>query len=546
VAVGRIIRICEFGLCAALFAGPASANTPSEALVSRYVSARLAEISQQDRTALDGYVKLYRQASASGILADRMFDTAIRAGNMATAVRAAGAKELKNGLSSETALLLFADAWRSKNWQMAGVAADELSSSGNLGFVAPILKSWVRVAQGKSPDLPDADAEADGFYAYYSADQRIYLDLASNKFASAKLGLRAIARQPGDHVRDVMIAGAETLAGNNADLIFAEALMRSATGSTEALLPRSGKMPADRGLSALYARAASALIEQEMPREGLVLARIASWISPSQPNVRLSLASALHASGLTDEALRSLENAPVKSPYGVALLESRIDILIAVGDIARAQTVITEAAKAAPRSVATKLLLARVQQAANNMPLVTSTYREIIRSEDFAGLPPRQQANYRLLLASALDQGGDWPSARGELEKALRVDPNNAQALNQLGYALLERSAELEYAASLVQRAYNLAPTSSAITDSLGWSYFLQGKAKEALTYLEKAAKDAGTDSAINEHLGDVYWSLGRRKDARYAWKVAHQGSDGASADRLLRKIDMGLAGSTR
>ncbi len=544
--MGRIIRICEFGLCAALLAWPASANAPSEALVSRYASARLAEISEQDRAALDGYVKLYRQAPESGILADRMFDTAIRAGDTVTAVRAARAKELKNGLSSETALLLFADAWRSKNWQMAELAADELSSSGNLGFMAPILKSWVRVAQGKSPDLPDADAEADGFYAYYSADQRIYLDLASGKFASAKLGLRVIARQPGDHVRDVMIAGAETLAGNNADMIFAEALMRSATGSTEALSPRSGKMPADRGLSALYARVASALIEQEMPREGLVLARIASWLSPSQPNVRLSLASALHASGLTGEALRLLENAPVKSPYGVALLESRIDILIAAGDNAKAQTVITEAAKAAPRSVATKLLFARVQQAANNMALVISTYREIVGSGDFVDLPPRQQANYRLLLASALDQSNDWPSARTELEAALRVDPDNAQALNHLGYSLLERGLETEYAAKLVQRAHDLVPTSTAISDSLGWAYFLQGKAQDALPYLEKAAKDAGADSTINEHLGDVYWSLGRRRDARYAWNVASQSSDGVASARLREKVEIGLPVSVR
>jgi Flp pilus assembly protein TadD len=123
----------------------------------------------------------------------------------------------------------------------------------------------------------------------------------------------------------------------------------------------------------------------------------------------------------------------------------------------------------------------------------------------------------------------------------LKVDPNNAQALNYLGYSLLERGAERQRAATMVQRAYALEPTSSAIADSLGWAYFLQGNTKDALPLLEKAAKGAGADAAINEHLGDAYWTLGRRREARYAWNVANQTSEGEAAARLSRKIDTGL-----
>jgi Flp pilus assembly protein TadD len=539
--VGPIIRICEFGLVAALLASPALATAPREDLVERYASARVAEIGEQDAIALSGYLKLSKQAPDSEILADRLFDSAIRSGDMATAVRAARAKELRNGGNSETALLLFADAWRAKNWRMADLAADELSQNGNLGFMAPILKGWVNVAQGKSAELPEADADTDSFFAYYSADQRIYLDLASGQFAKAKLGLRGIAAQQGDHVRDVMIAGAETLAGRGGDPAFAEALMRSATGSA-AGLTGAGRIPPERGLSALYARIALALVEQDMRKEGLVLARIGKWISPAQPNVRLALARALHANGVTGEALNILEQPPAASPYQLAMLETRVDLLIASKDVAKAQSVVAEAANHAPKSVAIKLLYARVQEAAGNMPLVIATYREMTEAADFARLPPRQQASYRLLLASALDRVADWPSAKAELEKLLTVDPNNAQALNYLGYSLLERGSEREKATEMVKRAYALEPTSSAITDSLGWAYFLQGDAKQALPLLEKAAKDAGSDVAINEHLGDAYWTLGRRRDARYAWRVASQTSEGEAAERLSRKIDIGLS----
>jgi tetratricopeptide (TPR) repeat protein len=545
--VGRIIRICKFALCAAVLTWPADASAPSEDLVGRYASARVAEIGEQDSIALNGYLRLYKQAPDSEILADRLFDSAIRSGVMATALRAARAKELRNGGNSETALLLFADAWRAKNWKMADLSADELSVGGNLGFMSPMLKSWVRVAQGRSADLAEGSADTDGFFAYYSADQRIYLDLASGQFAKAKLGLRAIATQSGEHVRDVMIAGADTLAGKEGgDPAFAEALMRSAVGSTEGWVARGGKMSAERGLSALYARIALALIEQGMPKEGLVLARIGNWISPAQASVQLTLAKSLNANALTGEALKLLGQFPASSPYRIAALENRIDMLIATKDVAKAKEVVAEAQESAPNSVATKLLYARVQEAAGNIPLVISTYREMTEAADFAKLPPRQQASYRLLLASTLDRAGQWPSAKAELEKLLTVDPNNAQALNYLGYSLLERDGERERATEMVKRAYALEPTSAAITDSLGWAYFLQGDTNRALPLLEKATKDAGSDIAINEHLGDAYWTLGRRRDARYAWGVANQGSEGEAAARLSRKIDIGLADTPR
>lgn len=540
--MGPIIRICKFGFTAAIASSPIFANAPPEDLVGRYAAARVAEIGEQNAIALNGYLKLYKQAPDSEILADRLFDSAIRAGDMATAVRAARAKELRSGGNSETALLLFADAWRAKNWVMAELAADELSQSGNLGFMSSMLKSWVNVAQGKSADLPEADADFESFFAYYSADQRIYLDLASGQFAKAKLGLRGIAAQQGDHVRDVMIAGAETLAGSDGDQAFAEALMRSAIGTSTGLPERSSRLAPQRGLSALYARIATALIEQDMPKEGLTLARIGNWISPAQPNVHLALAKALHANRMTGEALEMLEGQTVNSAYRLATLETRVDMLIANRDIAKAQGLLAEAAKLTPKSVAIKLLRARIEEAAGNMPQVIATYREMIEAPDFGRLPPRQQAGYRLLLASALDRTADWPSAKTELEKLLTVDPNNAQALNYLGYSLLERGGEREKATEMVRRAYMIEPTSSAITDSLGWAYFLQGDAKQALPLLEKAAKDSGSDVAINEHLGDAYWTLGRRRDARYAWRAASLASEGEAAERLSQKIDIGLS----
>ncbi|QGY79869.1 tetratricopeptide repeat protein [Sphingorhabdus lacus] len=525
---------------------PIVAQAKTESFADQYVAARVAEIGEQDRLAVQGYLKLQARIPESDILADRLFDASIRAGDMPAAVRAARARSLAKQGTAETALLLFADAWRQRNHDMADLAADELASRGSLAFMSPVLKQWVLIRRGDAPEFAEVDPAVNGVLAYYSTDQRIYFDLATGRLAKAKLGLRSIASQSGDYVRNVLLAGAETLSGPKGDPVFAQALMRAAAGSS-AMTPSAPKtgtaLSPDIGLAAFYARISAALAEQNQPEEGLVLARIATWLAPDRAEMKLALTHALHANGLLSEALQLLATVPVESPLYFSAFEKRVDYLIGAGQVENALSLTKSEMDRNPKSVATQLLRARALQAQGSTAEVVSIYRSMTQSDDFAALPPRQQASYRLLLASALDQANDWPAAKVELEKLLIADPNNAQGLNYLGYALLERGGDKAKAFTLVKRAYEINPDSSAIIDSLGWAYYLQGNTALALPLLEKAAKAAGPDIAINEHLGDVYWAVGRRRDARYAWRIASYGTEGETAERLSRKIDIGLNG---
>ncbi|WP_373475108.1 tetratricopeptide repeat protein [Sphingorhabdus sp.] len=541
--MGQIIQICKYSLGIAILAIPAVASGKTGDVADRYVSARIAEISEQNGFAVEGYLKLQTTIPQSDIIADRLFDSAIRAGDMPAAVRAARAQSLNKNGNAETALLLFADAWRLRKLQLAEIAADELASRGNLAFMSPVLKSWVRIKQDQPADFADVDPVKNGVLAYYSTDQRIYFDLATGQLDKAKAGLRAISATKGDFVRNVMISAAESMASEEADPAFAQALMRAAAGAGAAKAIVRTKMTADIGLAAFYSRIATALIEQNQPEEGLVLARIANWISPTRPDVQLAMAYALRANKLQSEALNVLESVPVASPYHPVALEKRIELLVEAKDAGQALIVAKQQVARDPTSVSNQLLEARVQEAVGNMAEVIAIYRAITEASDFGKLPPRQQASYRLLLASALERADDWVGAKAELETLLTLDPNNAQGLNLLGYSLLERNGDLAKALALVKRAYELSPDSSAIIDSLGWAYYLQGDTERALPLLEMAAKAAGSDVAINEHLGDIYWSAGRRREARYAWRVANLGSDGEAAERLSRKIDVGLIG---
>lgn len=539
--MGPIIRICKPAFVAVLLATASSASAKTEDAVSQYANARLAEIGKSDEIAVKAYLKLYRDTPDSEILADRLFESAVRSGDMPTAVRAARAMALRNGGSAETALLLFADAFRSKNWAVAEQTADRVVLGGNFAFMAPMLKSWVRVAQGKPADLPESDEAANPFFAYYSSDQRIYMQLALGEVSAAKFGLRAMATQSGDDVRDLMLTSANIISANG-DKAFADALLRTVWGTEK---PSTAKAiaklaPAD-GLSALYRRVGAALVEQEVPQQGLLLTRVADWIAPQSDATRMALAKALEANGLPEEAMDQYKAISQNSPYSIPALEGRMELLAGQKRQTEALGLALEAGQRAPNSVAVKLLQARAQEAVGDVSAAIAIYRSLAAASESSSVSARQQGSYRLLLASALDQSGDWPGAQAELEKALVVEPNNAQVLNYLGYSLLERGSDRERATAMVKRAHDMNPTSSAITDSLGWAYFLHGDLRQALPLLEKAAKAAGNDAAINEHLGDAYWAAGRRRDARYAWNVARQAAEGDALTRLAGKIDTGV-----
>lgn len=550
--MGPTIQTCKLVLLAGLALLPLPASASKVSPVEQYVAARIAEISHDNSEALAIFLKLYRLSPDSPILADRIFATAIRSGDMPSAVRAMRAQELSGAVSSEAPLMLFADAFRQKKWRIASLAVDELSERSTFSFMAPMLKAWLSVAQNEAYELPEAVSDG-AMFDYYATDQRVYLLLATGQIAKAKLGLRNMALVGGEPMRDLYLTAAPIVAASG-DNAFSEALLGTAvgpenTGILKVAQPRrsSGRLTSEQGLSALHNRIASALLEQEITEPALALARIAAWYDPGNEAARLTTAKALLEVGDNKAALALLDSVAVTSPYWPNAVASKVATLQANGNLQGASQIASDASASAPDSLRLATLSAQTRQVGGQWAEAVAQYRQIVARSEQGKYSPRQQADFRLLLASSLDSSGQWDEAKKQLEAALILDPNNAQALNYLGYALLERNEETVRAAELVATAYKLQPDSAAITDSMGWVHFQQGRINEAVVLLEKAAKASGNDPAINEHLGDAYWQVGRRRDARYAWQVAAEVAEADIAARIRTKIDVGpSAGSPR
>ncbi|TFG98166.1 MAG: tetratricopeptide repeat protein [Myxococcales bacterium] len=116
--------------------------------------------------------------------------------------------------------------------------------------------------------------------------------------------------------------------------------------------------------------------------------------------------------------------------------------------------------------------------------------------------------------------------AIGFMQRALERNPENASALNYIGYTWAERGIRLDEAEGMITRAIELRPDDGFIVDSLGWVYYMrarplvqsgrsgeaQGFLERALVELERADELTGGDPVISEHLGDTYLLLDQKQ----------------------------------
>ncbi|NVZ16655.1 MULTISPECIES: tetratricopeptide repeat protein [unclassified Pseudomonas] len=109
-----------------------------------------------------------------------------------------------------------------------------------------------------------------------------------------------------------------------------------------------------------------------------------------------------------------------------------------------------------------------------------------------------------------------------QMEKDLRLiikrDPDNAMALNALGYTLSDRTTRYAEAKELIEKAHQLNPEDPAVLDSLGWVNYRLGNLDEAERLLRQAL-ERFPDQEVAAHLGEVLWANGKQREARQIWE---------------------------
>jgi tetratricopeptide (TPR) repeat protein len=142
----------------------------------------------------------------------------------------------------------------------------------------------------------------------------------------------------------------------------------------------------------------------------------------------------------------------------------------------------------------------------------------------------------------AFERTKRWPEAEADFKRALKLNPNQPQVLNYLGYSWVDMGINLDQALDMIRTAVDLRPNDGYIVDSLGWAYYRLGRYEEAVEQMERAVELRPEDSVINDHLGDAYWRVNRKREATFQWAHARDlEPDEAELPKILDKLKNGL-----
>lgn len=526
----------------------AGASVDPGSALHAYMRGRLADGDGAPAVALDSYRQALAEDPASLEVARRSYFQAVISGDMALALRSAAVLEKDGLLPRDGTLLQIANALNRKDMAGARRLVDRMVAEGNFAFLAPIMRSWISVGEGRyAPPVIDATDRFASLAKRY-LDEHLALQALRNGDVQGALPAinRALGLRTGELAElRLLFAGQLAARGAKAEALallpekeanFAQARADIARGKS--LSPHGKAMTVGQGFARLLTRlAADISSDGSTGTLGIRLARIASLADPDGPAAHIIAADLLSRAGHEAYGMAEAGRVPADGWYGALAQAELVEALAGAGKrteairLARALAAVPNAEP--ERHVRLGQLLAQER----DYEAAASAFRAA------QGGYPDNAVPWALLLfeGGALEQGAHWNEARAVLERAARLAPDEPTVLNYLGYAQIERRQNMDAALGLLKKASALKPQDASITDSLGWAQFVTGDVDAAVPMLERAAAGAPADATINEHLGDALWAAGRRYEARYAWRAAAIFAEGKIAQRLAAKTKEGM-----
>lgn len=324
----------------------------------------------------------------------------------------------------------------------------------------------------------------------------------------------------------------------------------------------AAKQPEDMDVLRTLARAQAANGDTAGARSSLTTAqRKASYNSPQL----LAIARQQLEINDLDGAAYGLDKALSATPDDLQALALMAEVDLRRRDATAADSRIRQLLKLAPRSAAGPLLQADLARLRNQPQAEVEALRRALDVAPSPAVAARlvttwsRQGQLRDARAEAdrwlakhprdtlvLKAIGDaearsdgFAAARQRYEAALKVQPNDIEALNSLANALIRLKDPA--ATRVADQALALRPKDALLLDTAGWASFQAGQPERALTLLREARLRAPGHPEIRYHLGAVLLAAGKRQEAREELQGALKSAefDGiADAKRLLLTLN--------
>jgi Flp pilus assembly protein TadD len=195
----------------------------------------------------------------------------------------------------------------------------------------------------------------------------------------------------------------------------------------------------------------------------------------------------------------------------------RAFLLAGLGDIEDSRVLLSELRIKGDAEIRSRSYQAEAQilQESGNADLAFQVLNDGLES-----LPDDIALRYaRALMAVGL---GELELAESDLRWIISIQPDNAAALNALGYTLADLTERFDEAEELILQAYELQPEDASIIDSMGWISYRLGRLVEAEAYMREAW-EIMRNAEVAAHLGEVLWVRGQKDEARSTWQLGLQ-----------------------
>jgi len=274
-----------------------------------------------------------------------------------------------------------------------------------------------------------------------------------------------------------------------------------------------------------------------------VYLRLALHVDPENEKAKIWLASLLDRTERSDTAMEIYKSFSDTSPYVISARLSEANIYFDRDEDDKALKVLTNLNEN-HQTFVTREALGRARLIREKYEEALPIYNAIVESMAEEDIQANTQPLYfRGIIFERIKQ---WEKAEIDFLRVLEIEPENADALNYLGYTWVDRGENLTRAFDMIRKAVELEPDSGAIIDSLGWAHYKLGEYEEAKVQLEKAVTLSPSSATIVDHLGDVYWKLGRYREAGYQWERAliYDPTD-EERESIQKKLKSGLSATS-
>ncbi|MGL4319502.1 MAG: tetratricopeptide repeat protein [Paracoccaceae bacterium] len=293
------------------------------------------------------------------------------------------------------------------------------------------------------------------------------------------------------------------------------------------------------GLSEVMFTIAGALNAEADDTFTLIYARAAAHLRPDNIEAVLLVAALLDNLGQFDLAAGTYAEIPATDPaYFVAEI-GRANALYRAGKPEASLEALQALSRSNADVVAVHMALADSLRRAERFAEAVVSYDAAL-----ALIPTPLPVHWPIFYSRGVshERTGNWPAAEADFRMALKLNPEQPQVLNYLGYSFVDRGENLTEALALIEKAVALDPEAGYIIDSLAWAYYRLGRYGDAVAPMEKASLLEPVDPVVTDHLGDVYWAVGRTLEANFQWRRALSfNPTEKDAIRIRRKLEVGL-----